>query len=142
MNKMNPIHSYRETQIKTATPGKLILMLYDGAIKYINLASENINKKYAVYDKVSSYIIRTQDIVTELMVSLDFEKGGEIAKSLFSLYMYMNRKLLEANIKKDLKILDEVKKLLMELRSAWAEVANKAGVEQSQSNSTGINIAG
>ncbi|MBN1797803.1 MAG: flagellar export chaperone FliS [Spirochaetales bacterium] len=142
MNKMDPVHSYRETQIKTATPGKLILMLYDGAIKYINLASENIDKKFAAYDKVSSHIIRTQDIVTELMVSLDFEKGGEIARSLFSLYMYMNRKLLEANIKKDTKLLGEVKKLLMELRSAWAEVANKAGAEQNQSNSTGINIAG
>jgi flagellar protein FliS len=142
LNKMDPIHSYRETQIKTATPGKLILMLYDGAIKYINLASESLDKKYAAYDKVSSYIIRTQDIVTELMVSLDFEKGGEIARSLFSLYMYMNRKLLEANIKKDMKILGEVKKLLMELRSAWAEVAHKTGAEQNQSNSTGINIAG
>lgn len=139
---MDPIHSYRETQIKTATPGKLILMLYDGAIKNINLASENLDKKHASYDKVSSYIIRTQDIVTELMVSLDFEKGGEIAKSLFSLYMYMNRKLLEANINKDMKLLNEIKKLLKELRSAWAEVAQKAGTEQSQSNSTGINIAG
>ena len=142
MNKMDPIHSYKETQIKTATPGKLILMLYDGAIKYINLASENLNKKHSAYDKVSSHIIRTQDIVTELMVSLDFEKGGEIAKSLFSLYMYMNRKLLEANIKKDPKLLGEVKKLLMELRSAWAEATTKAGAEQNQSNSTGINIAG
>jgi flagellar protein FliS len=139
---MDPVHSYKETQIKTATPSKLILMLYDGAIKYINLATENIEKKYSDYDKVSNNIIRAQDIVTELMVSLNFEKGGEIAKNLFSLYVYINRKLVDANIKKDIKFLNEAKKLLMELRSAWAEVANKVQIEQTQTNTSGINIAG
>jgi flagellar protein FliS len=139
---MDPIHSYRETQIKTATPAKLILMLYDGAIKYINLAVEKLNNKYKAYDEVSNHIIRAQDIVTELMVSINFEKGGEIAKNLFSLYMYMNRRLLEANIKKNSAVLEEIKKLLMELRSAWAEIANKVGTEQDHSNTSNINIAG
>ncbi len=142
MNKMDPIHSYKETQIKTATPAKLILMLYDGAIKYINMAVEKIDKKYKAYDEVSNHIIRAQDIVTELIVSINFEKGGEIAKNLFSLYMYMNRRLLEANIKKNSTVLEEVKKLLVELRSAWAEIANKAGAESNQSNTSSINIAG
>ncbi|MEJ2662919.1 MAG: flagellar export chaperone FliS [Spirochaetia bacterium] len=142
LNKMDPIHSYRETQIKTATPGKLIVMLYDGAIKNINLALEKIEKKYQAYEQVSNFIIRAQDIITELMVSINFEKGGEIAKNLFSLYMYMNRKLLDANIKKDQKALEEVKKHLVELRSAWAEIANKAGTEQNQNNTSSINIAG
>jgi flagellar protein FliS len=142
LNKMDPIHSYRETQIKTATPAKLILMLYDGAIKYINLAVEKLNNKYKAYDEVSNHIIRAQDIVTELMVSINFEKGGEIAKNLFSLYMYMNRRLLEANIKKNSAVLEEIKKLLMELRSAWAEIANKVGTEQDHSNTSNINIAG
>jgi flagellar protein FliS len=142
LNKMDPIHSYRETQIKTATPGKLIVMLYDGAIKNINLALEKIEKKHQAYEQVSNFIIRAQDIITELMVSINFEKGGEIAKNLFSLYMYMNRKLLDANIKKDQKALEEVKKHLVELRSAWAEIANKAGTEQNQNNTSSINIAG
>jgi flagellar protein FliS len=139
---MDPIHSYRETQIKTATPAKLILMLYDGAIKYINLAVEKLDNKHKAYDEVSNHIIRAQDIVTELMVSINFEKGGEIAKNLFSLYMYMNRRLLEANIKKNSAVLEEIKKLLVELRSAWAEIANKVGTEQDHSNTSNINIAG
>ena len=70
---------------------------------------------------MSSYIIKAQDIVTELMVSLDFDKGGQIAKNLFGLYLYMNRRLIEANIQKDTGILDEVKKLLTELRAAWID---------------------
>ncbi|MBA7679772.1 hypothetical protein ES703_88076 [subsurface metagenome] len=76
------------------------------------------------------------------MVSLDFEKGGEIAKNLFRLYMYMNRKLLDANINKDRGPLEEVKKLLQELRAAWTEVADKKGLEGLSGEAGGVNIAG
>ena len=142
MKNIDPIHSYKETQIKTATQGKLIVMLYDGAIKYINRAIENNAKKYKDFDKVSNSIIRAQDIITELMASLDFEKGGEIAKNLFSLYVYINKQLLEANISKDCKPLNQVKQYLMELRSAWVEITNKNQTDQGQAGATGINIAG
>ena len=139
---MDPADSYKETQIKTATPGKLIVMLYEGAIKFINLAQEGMNKKHTGYEKVSNYIIKTQDIVTELMVSLDFEKGGQIAKNLFGLYLYMNRRLIEANIQKDSNILGEVKELLSELRSAWLTATQKTQVENTQAKTGTINIAG
>ncbi len=142
MNKPDPLKTYRETQIKTAAQGKLILMLYDGAIKNINLAQDALKEKHRKYDRISGYIIKVQDIITEFIVSLDFDKGGEIAKSLFSLYMYMNRQLLEANIQKDGKHLVEVKKLISELRSAWAEIADKKGLEGSSERTGGINIAG
>ncbi len=138
----DPLRSYRETQIKTATQGKLIVMLYDGAIKFVNLALESMQDGKSKYDSISNYIIRAQDIVTELMVSLDFEKGGEIAKSLFSLYMFINRQLLEANIKKESHPLDAVKKLLIELRSAWVEVSEKKGLDQLSTSPGGVNIAG
>ena len=142
MNTMNPIRSYKETQIKTATPGKLILMMYDGAIKNLNQALQDMEDEHRRYDSISNSLIKAQDIIAELMISLDFDRGGEIAKNLFGLYVFMNRRLLDGNIKKDKAPLEEVRKLLMELRSAWAEVADKAGVSAGSNQSRGVNIAG
>jgi flagellar protein FliS len=139
---MNPLRSYKETQIKTATPGKLILMMYDGAIKNLNQALQDMNNEHLRYDSISNSLIKAQDIIAELMISLDFDRGGEIAKNLFGLYVFMNRRLLDGNIKKDKAPLEEVKTLLMELRGAWAEVADKAGVSAGSNQSRGVNIAG
>jgi flagellar protein FliS len=139
---MNPLRSYRETQIKTATPGKLILMMYDGAIKHLNQALQDMEDEHRRYDNISNSLIKAQDIIAELMISLDFDRGGEIAKNLFGLYVFMNRRLLDGNIQKDKKPLEEVRTLLMELRSAWAEVAEKAGMSAGSNQSRGVNIAG
>jgi flagellar protein FliS len=142
LTTMDPLRSYRETQIKTAAQGKLILMLYDGAIKFLNLALESLAAQHRRYDEVSTSLIRSQDIISELMVSLDFEKGGEIAKNLFSLYMYMNRRILDANIKKETGPLEEVRAMLNELREAWASIADKAPADNLSAEGGGVNIAG
>jgi flagellar protein FliS len=142
LNTMNPLRSYKETQIKTATPGKLILMMYDGAIKNLNQALQDMDDEHRRYDSISNSLIKAQDIIAELMISLDFERGGEIAKNLFGLYVFMNRRLLDGNIKKDKAPLEEVRTLLMELRGAWAEVADKAGVPARSNQTRGVNIAG
>ena len=142
MKTQDPVHSYKEIQIKTATPGKLVVMLHEGAIKFLNLAIEWMQKKHTGYEKTNNYIIKVQDIITELMVSLDFEKGGPISKNLFSLYLYMNRRLIEANIQKDIGVLEDVKKILNELRGAWVEVTHKTQSEPLQVQSGNINIAG
>jgi len=139
---MNPLRSYRETQIKTATPGKLVLMLYDGAIRHLNQALQDMREENRRYDSISNSLIKAQDIITELMISLDFDRGGEIAKNLFGLYVFMNRRLLDGNIRKDSAPVEEVKTLLSELRGAWAEVADKAGVSVESNRSSGVNIAG
>jgi len=139
---MNPLRSYKETQIKTATPGKLILMMYDGAIKNLNQALQDMDDEHRRYDSISNSLIKAQDIIAELMISLDFERGGEIAKNLFGLYVFMNRRLLDGNIKKEKAPLEEVKTLLIELRAAWAEVADKAGVSAGSNQRRGVNIAG
>ena len=138
----NPLETYRETQIRTASQGKLIVMLYDGAIRNINLALESLKEKPRKLDKISNYIIKAQDIITELIVSLDFEKGGEIAKNLFSLYVFMNRQLLDANITKKNKPLEDVKRLLADLREAWVEIAKKGTGMNNGKGSEGVNIAG
>ena len=142
MNNKNPLETYRETQIRTANQGTLIVMLYDGAIRNINLALKSLKEKPRKLDKISNYIIKAQDIITELIVSLDFEKGGEIAKNLFSLYVFMNRHLLDANITKKNKPLEDVKKLLVDLREAWAEIAKKGTGINIEKGSEGVNIAG
>ena len=95
----NPYNQYKKASIQTASQGKLILMMYDGAIKFINFAIENMPAKK--YDVVNTNIIKAQDIITELMLALNMEVGGEIAKNLYSLYDYMNRRLVESNIKKN-----------------------------------------
>jgi flagellar protein FliS len=142
LNTMNPLRSYKETQIKTATPGKLILMMYDGAIKNLNQALQDMDDEHRRYDSISNSLIKAQDIIAELMISLDFDRGGEIARNLFGLYVFMNRRLLDGNIKKDKTPLEEVKSLLIELRGAWAEVADKTGVAAGSNRSRGVNIAG
>jgi flagellar protein FliS len=142
LTTMDPLRSYRETQIKTAAQGRLILMLYDGAIKFLNLALEHLDAQHRRFDEVSTNLIRSQDIISELMVSLDFEKGGDVAKNLFSLYMYMNRRILDGNIRKDTAPLLEVKKILTELREAWASVADKTPGNSLPAEGGGVNIAG
>ena len=142
LKSTNPLEAYRETQIKTANQGKLIVMLYDGAIKNLNLAIENISSGHTRFDVLSKKIVRAQDIIAELMVSLDFNAGGDIAKNLFSLYLFMNRMLLEANIEKKEQPLQSVKDLLLELREAWVEVAQRSEKESENSREGGVNIAG
>ena len=142
MNANDPVNAYKEIQIKTANQIRLIVMLYDGAIRHINLALDSFNGGHKRYDVVNTHIIASQDILSELMASLDFEKGGVLAKNLFSLYSFMSRRLLEGNLKKDPAPLAEVKKLLGDLREAWDEISTRKGLEEQSSPVTGVNIAG
>lgn len=120
----NPYEAYRQAKISTASQGQLILMLYDGAVKFLNIANESISKKD--FAASNTNIIKAQNIITELMISLNMEVG-EISKNLYSLYDYMNRRLIQANIKKDPKIIDEVKGMLIELRETWDQAIKKCG---------------
>lgn len=120
LNK-NPYNQYKTTQITTANQGKLIVMLYDGAIKFLTIALDNIEPKK--YDIVNNNIIKAQDIITELLLSLNMDEGGEISRNLFSLYMYFKKQLLEANIKKDPVIITHTIKLLKEMREAWDQIS-------------------
>lgn len=119
----NPYNVYRETSVKTASPGKLIIMLYEGAIKQLTMASEYINDDGKILpnniEALSKCITKAQEIITELMVSLDMDKGGDIAKNLMSLYVYFNDELLRANISKEKSKILEVKKMMSDLLSAW-----------------------
>ncbi len=132
----NPFNEYKKTQIATANQGKLIVMLYDGAIKFLNIAVENMNPQ--TYDIVNTNILKAQDIITELLLSLNMQEGGEISQNLFNLYMYFKRTLLEANIQKDAEIIKGTLKLLKDLRDAW----DKISANESTSDKTKIGAKG
>ncbi|MDC7234331.1 MAG: flagellar export chaperone FliS [Spirochaetales bacterium] len=140
MNK-NPLNAYRQTKVKTASQGRLIVMLYDEALKQLDLGIEEMNRPSRKLDKVHNYIVKTQDIITELMASLDFEKGGDIAKNLYNLYMFFNQQLLQANMDKSAQSLSEIRNMMDELRTAWASIE---GQNQNAGGAApmGVNIAG
>ncbi|PIE97680.1 MAG: flagellar export chaperone FliS [Treponema sp.] len=139
------LNTYKETSVKTASQSTLIIMLYDEAIKQVGYAIDLLNSKEIKpqdIEKVNRHIIKTQDIVTELMASLDMEAGGEIAGNLLSIYSFFNQQLLQANVKKESPPLINVKSMMEELRAAWQEVAGKTSGSGDRPVSTGINIAG
>ena len=142
MNAHDPVNAYKEIQIKTANQIRLIVMLYDGAIRHTNLAIDAFQEGHRRYDVINSHVIAAQDILSELMASLDFEKGGVLAKNLFSLYSFMNRRLLDGNLQKDPAPIAEVKKMLGDLREAWDEISTRKGLEENTTPSSGVNIAG
>ena len=150
MAKSNALSAYRETRIKTASQGQLLIMLYDEAIKQLDSGLEQLQlyknvsegkKDPGKIEKTGKAIIKAQEIITELMASLDFEKGQDIAKHLFALYSWFNQELLEANINQDIQRIVTVRNMLNELRSAWNEIVGKTG-DKVGNPSAGINIAG
>jgi flagellar protein FliS len=123
----NGIQSYRKTNVITSDPVKLVIMCYEGAVDSLKLAKEKINEKD--YEKKAKAIIKAQDIIAELKCSLDFEKGGQVANNLESLYNYMLRRILQADFNKDVGPIDEVIGMFTELLSAWQEVASRRDSE-------------
>lgn len=121
----NPYDKYKSTQIQTATPGQLIIMLYDGAIKFCKFSKNAIIEKDI--SNSNKYLIKVQDIITELMISLDMKAGGDIAKNLYSIYDYMLRTLVSANMKKDIDKITEIQELLEDLKESWMEAVKKTG---------------
>lgn len=117
---MNGINTYQETAITTQTQGKLIVMLYGGAIKFLKLAIVEIQANNP--EGKGKYINKAEDIINELNAVLDMEAGGEVAVNLRSLYMFMIRHLNEANAKQDTKKIEEVINLLQELNQSWKAI--------------------
>lgn len=115
----NPYARYRQTQVETAGPLELIIMMYDGALRFINQAKKALVEKE--HGPANEALKRAQDIITELNISLNLE-AGEIAGNLRSLYLFIYDRLLQANIKKDAKILEEVTDLLVTMKSSWTQL--------------------
>jgi flagellar secretion chaperone FliS len=112
--------TYQEANFFTATPVKLVMMCYDGAIGSLKLARECYVKNE--YEAKAKALQKAVDIIHELNASLDLEKGGNIARNLRSLYLYMLHTVVEADLKKDIRVFDDVIKILEELESAWKAI--------------------
>ncbi len=119
----NAYQVYRKTQVSTASQGELLIMLFDGAIKFAGQAKELIEQRN--YEAANEKLIRTQDIVHELISSLNLDTG-EIAQSLYQLYRYMYDRLVEANLQKKTDPLQEVLHMLAELRDTWRQVVDQS----------------
>lgn len=124
----NQMDQYKTQQILTASQEEILLMLYDGAIKFLLIAK----KAMAAGDveKAHNHLIKTQNIITEFMLSLDMEVGGEVAKNLYSLYEYYNYRLVQANLKHDTAMIDEVIGHLRDLKKTWEQAIDIVAKEE------------
>ena len=117
---MNGIAAYQDSAVTTQSKGRLIVLLYDGAIKFMKLAIRELEANN--YEAKGQYINKAQDIINELNAVLDMNAGGEIATNLRKLYSFMNNRLSEANIKHDVKMIREVIELMEELNQSWKAI--------------------
>ena len=124
MNSSSLSHVYQQVEVNTCNKLQLVVMLYDGAIRFLGEArtaieTRNIRAKAVALDRALA-------IIGELQSTLQLEEGGDVAASLNSLYNHMNESLLLASAKMDAKPVDHVIRLLRTLNSAWTEIAQKA----------------
>lgn len=133
--------SYKSSAVETASPGKLLLMLYNAAIRNLDSAVQSISDQDI--ESAHKSIVRSQEIVAEFMYTLNMDY--EISEKLLALYDYLHRRLVEANIHKDVEIINEVRGFLVELRDAWQEAVKKASSTPSRvaaAGGGGINLRG
>lgn len=119
----NGYNAYKNNSVNYASKEQLLLMLLDGAVKFSKIARQAIEDDDV--KKAHINIIKTEDIYTELRVTLD-RSAGKWADNMFEVYGFINQKLFEANIKKSVEIMDEVIPLIEEIRDIWYEAEKKS----------------
>ena len=121
MYTANPYNIYKQNSVNMASSQQLLLMLLDGAVKYTKIARMAIlNKDIA---KAHKELVRVQDIFLELMITMD--KNTKYMEDLYNLYDFIKNELAKANMKKDVKIIDEILPIIEEIRDMWYEVDKK-----------------
>ena len=120
----NPWLSYRQVATKTATPGQLVLMLFDGALRLLDkaLVGFDLDDPLDSNLAINNNILKAQEILRELNMSLNMEKGGEFAGTMRRLYNYYDLQLSQSNLQKDPAGVELVIRLLSVIRGAWAEM--------------------
>jgi len=127
MQHTNPWQSYRKVATQTASPGQLVLMLYEGAIRFLEKSLLGFAHEDPLEFNltVNNNVLRAQAIISEMNGVLNMEAGGEISANFRRLYDYLNRRLQEANVKKQKEPIEEVLARLRVLRDSWAEMLQK-----------------
>lgn len=118
---LNPYMEYKRNSILTASPETLVLMLYDGMLRFIEEAKLAI--KNNDMEKANDRILRAEDIVNELMATLDMQYKE--SENILKLYDFILRRLIDANLKKDINILDEAKGFVLDFRDTWKKAMDK-----------------
>jgi len=120
--------SYKSVAVTTATPGQLVLMLFDGALRFMAAAENGFSLEDFMQrnETIHNNIVKTQNILRELQCSLDMSVGGDFAQRMFALYEFMISQLQEANLKKESTPISTVSRLLGDIRDAWAEMLEKS----------------
>jgi len=127
--------TYQTQAVFTASPGQLVLMLYDGTLRFLGHARDALQSAEDSprrIEIVNTNLIKAQNILAELQASLNHEAGGDHAANLDRLYEYYMRRLFEANMKKQVEPVIEVETLVRQLRDGWAEMLNKYESERLQ----------
>ena len=115
--------TYQQNQISTASPEKLVAMLYDGSIRFLLGAETAFQEKD--YEGIHHNLVKAQSIIFELIANVD-RSIGEVGEQLYLLYDFMYQRLVEANLKKDPSIVAEVKELLLSLKETWSQAVKLA----------------
>lgn len=122
----NAYQSYQKNKYETASPHRLTLMLYNGAVQFAERAHKAIQN--GSLEDTNKYIQKVQDIIYELMTSLNESEGGELARNLKNIYVYLIDRLVQANIKKNADYVEEVIRHLKELQSAWEQIGKEVSL--------------
>ena len=146
MAYQNAYAAYQNTNVNTASQGRLVVLLYEGAVKHLkaalNLFDENDKIKAANIEQFGIHLQKAQAIITELQVSLDMEKGGDIARNLMSLYVYFNEELMDATISHNKQKIEFVLNKVDELAEAWRTIANSTANAPAAKVASTLNIQG
>ncbi|MDB6093966.1 MAG: flagellar protein FliS [Verrucomicrobia bacterium] len=129
------VQAYRANAVLTASPGQLVLMLYDGVLKSLVIARDAFGRPEADprrIEAINHQLLKAQSIIAELQGGLNLEAGGDFALTLDRLYDYHNRRLFEANLRKQVEPVIEVERLVRDLREAWAEMLCKQVVPETE----------
>ncbi len=118
---MNEVGAYKDVAVTTQSKGRLIILLYDGAIKFMKLAIKELEN--GNYKEKGQYINRAQDIINELNAVLDVNAGGELGANLRRLYYFINNRLSEANTKRDPRMIRQAISIMEELNQGWKTIA-------------------
>ncbi len=139
-------NAYKRASVNTASPAELVVLLYEGAVKKLSSASSKFSADGKIpVSKIESFsadVLRAQEIITELQVSLDMERGGDFSRSLMSLYIYFNEQLREANISKSKEKVDSVLNFMKQLADSWRQAAASTSAVTPVRAQQALNIEG
>lgn len=139
MSNLNPYAQYQQTSVETASPTRLVIMLYDGAIRFLSKALPAMEQMN--YYEQSYFIGKAQDIIAHLTATLDHEAGGSVADTLADMYVRLYDMLTDANIhdrpEKVLKVINALK----EIREAWIEVDRQCNSKSNANNNEAVNVS-